>query len=94
MFASSLVQYLIRGALQFGYNRAIDIAEKFPDAQVTAVDIGPMLPRFVPGDLSGDFPYQLSPIATSTIVQSPPTFNSSSSTFWSIHYHGNRVPSM
>lgn len=37
---------LISSVLPFGYNRAIDIAEKFTDAQVTAVDISPMLPRF------------------------------------------------
>jgi hypothetical protein len=36
----------------FGFNRAIDLAEKFPDAQVSAVDISPMVPRFVPDSLS------------------------------------------
>ena len=33
-----------------GHGRAIDSAEKFPDAQVIAVDINPLLPRFVLGD--------------------------------------------
>jgi len=73
---------LIRSVLPLGYNRAIDIAEKFPDAQVTAVDIGPMLPRFVPGDLEGfqDSLPAFAHFATSTIAQSPPTFNSSAAT--------------
>lgn len=46
------------GVLPFRCNGAIDIAQAFPDAQVTAVDIGPMFPRFVPGGLSGDIAYQ------------------------------------
>jgi hypothetical protein len=34
------------------YHRAIECAQNFPDAKVTAVDINPMLPRFVLCDLS------------------------------------------
>ena len=34
------------------------MAEKFPDAQVTAVDISPMVPWFVPDCLSKDSTYQ------------------------------------
>ena len=36
------------------------MAQKFPDAQVTAVDIGPMFPRFVLGGLSGDIAHKTS----------------------------------
>ena len=46
--------------LMFGLNRAIDLAVKFPDAQVSAVDISPMVHRFVPDSLSKEFPYQFS----------------------------------
>jgi hypothetical protein len=42
-----------------GYNRAIESAEKFPDAQVTAVDIDPMLPRSVTVVFSSDFSLEL-----------------------------------
>jgi len=58
MFASSLIRCPHIERLLFGYNRAIDIADKFPNAQVTAVDISPMLSRFVPTGLLMVFPYQ------------------------------------
>jgi hypothetical protein len=57
MFAVSLKRYPHVERLLFGYNRAIDIADKFPNAQVTAVDISPMIPRFASTSLSMRFPY-------------------------------------
>jgi len=41
-------------------NRAIEVAQKFPNAQVTGVDLHAMVPRFVLGGLQGYIAYQTS----------------------------------
>jgi len=62
---------LIHSVLPFGYDRAIDIAEKFPDAQVTAVDIGPILPRPVPSN----FQFQRCDILADPLPWEPSSFD-------------------
>ena len=96
MFASSLIRCPHIERLLFGYNRAIDIADKFPNAQVTAVDISPMLSRFVCPHRSLDglsLPF-FSHLTMSTVAPSPPTSNSSRSISWLNPCHGSRVLSM
>ena len=75
-----------------GSNRAIEVAQKFPNAQVTGVDIHAMVPRFVLGGPRwSPGGHCLPDFSMPTIAQSHPTFSSSSSISWPNHCHGNRV---
>ena len=60
--------------MQYTGNRAIDIAEKFPDAQVTAVDISPMLPRFVSTNLQKTFLTTFHPLYNACYSPAPSNF--------------------
>ena len=44
----TFLYFLLMSCVQFVSPRAIEIGEKFPDAQVIGVDRNPVLPRFVP----------------------------------------------